>query len=96
MNREKRDKIPSMQVSFIDAICTQLYQVLGDQRPVQNLWAEPSLLDSVELWRSSRFSRFSPSLCPVADVGWHVGGLLPAPGGLPEEPAAVEASGRRV
>lgn len=27
MNREKRDKIPSMQVSFIDAICTQLYEV---------------------------------------------------------------------
>ncbi|KAG9345531.1 hypothetical protein JZ751_008675 [Albula glossodonta] len=26
MNREKRDKIPSMQVSFIDAICTQLYE----------------------------------------------------------------------
>lgn len=29
MNREKKDKIPSMQVSFIDAICTQLYQVPG-------------------------------------------------------------------
>lgn len=29
MNREKRDKIPSMQVSFIDAICTQLYEVKG-------------------------------------------------------------------
>ncbi|XP_063049981.1 cGMP-specific 3',5'-cyclic phosphodiesterase [Engraulis encrasicolus] len=29
MNREKRDKIPSMQVSFIDAICTQLYETLG-------------------------------------------------------------------
>ena len=28
MNREKRDKIPSMQVSFIDAICTQLYEVI--------------------------------------------------------------------
>ncbi|XP_051576922.1 cGMP-specific 3',5'-cyclic phosphodiesterase-like isoform X2 [Myxocyprinus asiaticus] len=28
MNREKRDKIPSMQVSFIDAICTQLYEAL--------------------------------------------------------------------
>lgn len=28
MNREKRDKIPSMQVSFIDTICTQLYQVI--------------------------------------------------------------------
>uniref|UniRef100_A0A8C2XTC8 Phosphodiesterase n=1 Tax=Cyclopterus lumpus TaxID=8103 RepID=A0A8C2XTC8_CYCLU len=28
MNREKRDKIPSMQVSFIDAICTQLYETL--------------------------------------------------------------------
>lgn len=27
MNREKQDKIPSMQVSFIDAICTQLYEV---------------------------------------------------------------------
>lgn len=27
MNREKRDQIPSMQVSFIDAICTQLYEV---------------------------------------------------------------------
>lgn len=26
MNREKRDKIPSMQVSFIDAICIQLYE----------------------------------------------------------------------
>lgn len=26
MNREKRDKIPSMQVSFIDAICVQLYE----------------------------------------------------------------------
>ncbi|CAL1590635.1 unnamed protein product [Knipowitschia caucasica] len=29
MNREKRDKIPSMQVSFIDAICTQLYETLS-------------------------------------------------------------------
>nr|XP_057934167.1 cGMP-specific 3',5'-cyclic phosphodiesterase isoform X2 [Doryrhamphus excisus] len=29
MNREKRDKIPSMQVSFIDAICTPLYQTLA-------------------------------------------------------------------
>ncbi|XP_062849191.1 cGMP-specific 3',5'-cyclic phosphodiesterase [Trichomycterus rosablanca] len=29
MNREKRDKIPSMQVSFIDAICTQLYESLA-------------------------------------------------------------------
>ncbi|KAL2078883.1 hypothetical protein ACEWY4_024627 [Coilia grayii] len=28
MNREKKDKIPSMQVSFIDAICTQLYETL--------------------------------------------------------------------
>lgn len=28
MNREKKDKIPSMQVSFIDAICTQLYEVI--------------------------------------------------------------------
>lgn len=28
MNREKSDKIPSMQVSFIDAICTQLYEVI--------------------------------------------------------------------
>uniref|UniRef100_A0A672M8C6 Phosphodiesterase n=1 Tax=Sinocyclocheilus grahami TaxID=75366 RepID=A0A672M8C6_SINGR len=28
MNREKQDKIPSMQVSFIDAICTQLYESL--------------------------------------------------------------------
>ncbi|XP_077057637.1 cGMP-specific 3',5'-cyclic phosphodiesterase isoform X2 [Siphateles boraxobius] len=29
MNREKQDKIPSMQVSFIDAICTQLYEALA-------------------------------------------------------------------
>ncbi|XP_031441005.1 cGMP-specific 3',5'-cyclic phosphodiesterase isoform X2 [Clupea harengus] len=29
MNREKRDKIPSMQVSFIDGICTQLYETLS-------------------------------------------------------------------
>uniref|UniRef100_A0A665U9A9 Phosphodiesterase n=1 Tax=Echeneis naucrates TaxID=173247 RepID=A0A665U9A9_ECHNA len=29
MNRDKRDKIPSMQVSFIDAICTQLYETLA-------------------------------------------------------------------
>uniref|UniRef100_A0A673FX86 Phosphodiesterase n=1 Tax=Sinocyclocheilus rhinocerous TaxID=307959 RepID=A0A673FX86_9TELE len=28
MNREKQDKIPSMQVSFIDAICAQLYEAL--------------------------------------------------------------------
>ncbi|XP_061817201.1 cGMP-specific 3',5'-cyclic phosphodiesterase isoform X1 [Nerophis lumbriciformis] len=28
MNREKRDKIPSMQVAFIDAICIQLYETL--------------------------------------------------------------------
>ncbi|XP_054457559.1 cGMP-specific 3',5'-cyclic phosphodiesterase isoform X2 [Anoplopoma fimbria] len=38
MNREKRDKIPSMQVSFIDAICTQLYKTLagmsGDCSPL--------------------------------------------------------------
>ncbi|KPP57898.1 hypothetical protein Z043_124329, partial [Scleropages formosus] len=27
MNREKRDKIPAMQVSFIDTICMQLYEV---------------------------------------------------------------------
>lgn len=33
MNREKRDQIPSMQVSFIDAICTQLYQVPANRRP---------------------------------------------------------------
>ncbi|XP_062372980.1 cGMP-specific 3',5'-cyclic phosphodiesterase isoform X2 [Sardina pilchardus] len=29
MNREKRDQIPSMQVSFIDGICTQLYETLS-------------------------------------------------------------------
>nr|XP_015201438.1 PREDICTED: cGMP-specific 3',5'-cyclic phosphodiesterase isoform X3 [Lepisosteus oculatus] len=29
MNREKRDKIPSMQVAFIDAICIQLYETLA-------------------------------------------------------------------
>ncbi|XP_066577007.1 cGMP-specific 3',5'-cyclic phosphodiesterase isoform X3 [Amia ocellicauda] len=29
MNREKRDKIPSMQVAFIDAICVQLYETLA-------------------------------------------------------------------
>ncbi|KAJ8262122.1 hypothetical protein GJAV_G00162480 [Gymnothorax javanicus] len=28
MNREKSNKIPSMQVSFIDAICTELYETL--------------------------------------------------------------------
>nr|XP_033794057.1 cGMP-specific 3',5'-cyclic phosphodiesterase isoform X4 [Geotrypetes seraphini] len=28
MNREKKDKIPSMQVGFIDAICLQLYEAL--------------------------------------------------------------------
>uniref|UniRef100_A0AAY4DCZ5 Phosphodiesterase n=1 Tax=Denticeps clupeoides TaxID=299321 RepID=A0AAY4DCZ5_9TELE len=28
MNREKRDKIPSMQVSFIDGICIELYETL--------------------------------------------------------------------
>lgn len=33
MNREKRDKIPSMQVSFIDAICTQLYEVIQPNEP---------------------------------------------------------------
>lgn len=27
MNREKKNKIPSMQVGFIDAICLQLYEV---------------------------------------------------------------------
>lgn len=27
MNREKKDKIPSMQVGFIDAICLELYEV---------------------------------------------------------------------
>lgn len=37
MNREKKDKIPSMQVSFIDAICTQLYQVLGGPASCPNL-----------------------------------------------------------
>ncbi|XP_069486777.1 cGMP-specific 3',5'-cyclic phosphodiesterase isoform X2 [Ambystoma mexicanum] len=30
MNREKRDKIPSMQVGFIDGICLQLYEVLTE------------------------------------------------------------------
>ncbi|XP_029110341.1 cGMP-specific 3',5'-cyclic phosphodiesterase isoform X1 [Scleropages formosus] len=29
MNREKRDKIPAMQVSFIDTICMQLYETLA-------------------------------------------------------------------
>ncbi|KAM9424109.1 cGMP-specific 3',5'-cyclic phosphodiesterase [Pholidichthys leucotaenia] len=29
MNREKKDQIPSMQVSFIDAICIQLYETLA-------------------------------------------------------------------
>ncbi|XP_033891801.3 cGMP-specific 3',5'-cyclic phosphodiesterase-like isoform X2 [Acipenser ruthenus] len=29
MNRDKRDKIPSMQVGFIDAICIQLYETLA-------------------------------------------------------------------
>lgn len=27
MNREKKNKIPSMQVGFIDAVCLQLYEV---------------------------------------------------------------------
>ncbi|XP_073495802.1 cGMP-specific 3',5'-cyclic phosphodiesterase isoform X2 [Phyllobates terribilis] len=30
MNREKKDKIPSMQVGFIDAICLELYQALAE------------------------------------------------------------------
>ncbi|XP_056421843.1 cGMP-specific 3',5'-cyclic phosphodiesterase isoform X2 [Hyla sarda] len=30
MNREKKDKIPSMQVGFIDAICLELYEALAE------------------------------------------------------------------
>ncbi|MFT7797415.1 cGMP-specific 3',5'-cyclic phosphodiesterase [Arapaima gigas] len=30
MNRDKRDQIPAMQVSFIDAICIQLYETLAE------------------------------------------------------------------
>lgn len=33
MNREKRNKIPSMQVGFIDAICLQLYEALTHVSP---------------------------------------------------------------
>lgn len=32
MNREKKNKIPSMQVGFIDAICLQLYEVFISKR----------------------------------------------------------------
>lgn len=49
MNREKKDKIPSMQVSFIDAICTQLYQVLGGtsipSKGFSGAMTEPSLVE---------------------------------------------------
>uniref|UniRef100_A0A8C5P6G5 Phosphodiesterase n=1 Tax=Leptobrachium leishanense TaxID=445787 RepID=A0A8C5P6G5_9ANUR len=30
MNREKKDKIPSMQVGFIDAVCLELYEALTE------------------------------------------------------------------
>ncbi|XP_036306281.2 cGMP-specific 3',5'-cyclic phosphodiesterase isoform X1 [Pipistrellus kuhlii] len=33
MNREKKNKIPSMQVGFIDAICLQLYEALACVSP---------------------------------------------------------------
>ncbi|XP_006108688.2 cGMP-specific 3',5'-cyclic phosphodiesterase-like [Myotis lucifugus] len=33
MNREKKNKIPSMQVGFIDAICLQLYEALARVSP---------------------------------------------------------------
>lgn len=80
MNREKKDKIPSMQVSFIDAICIQLYQVRGG-------WGGPASCPC------SSFPRSDQRLCPLADLGRPVGALLPAPGRLPEEPPAVAAFG---
>lgn len=81
MNREKKDKIPSMQVSFIDAICTQLYQVRGGEG------GGPASCPC------SRFPRSDQSLCPLADPGRTVGALFPAPGRLPQEPPAVAAFG---
>lgn len=80
MNREKRDKIPSMQVSFIDAICIQLYEVGG-----------PSAFWGVFHCRFSFVHAIA-----VADPGGPVGALLAAAGRLPEEPPALEAFGWRL
>lgn len=82
MNREKRDKIPSMQVSFIDAICIQLYEV-GDP-PV-----------TLCLSRSECSCHHFPyvDVLSVADLGWAVGALLPTAGRLSEKPPALEAFG---
>lgn len=37
MNREKKNKIPSMQVGFIDAICLQLYEVFTEKYQIAKL-----------------------------------------------------------
>lgn len=80
MNREKRDKIPSMQVSFIDAICVQLYEV--NRR-------SDTTAACVSLRHIYSDGCFSVSV--VADFGWNVGVLFPVAGRMPEEPTALEA-----
>lgn len=97
MNREKRDKIPSMQVSFIDAICTQLYEVI-----------QPTECDfSTFSWKKiANIKHFISEFCTfwinalrlnvfvtVPDTGWHVRVLQPTSGRMSEKPATVETFG---
>lgn len=44
MNREKKNKIPSMQVGFIDAVCLQLYEVRCLRK--NSKYLKPELLTS--------------------------------------------------
>ena len=39
MDRERKDELPSMQVSFIDAVCEPLYKTLSESFP----WIKPLL-----------------------------------------------------
>ncbi|XP_069834535.1 cGMP-specific 3',5'-cyclic phosphodiesterase isoform X3 [Dendropsophus ebraccatus] len=50
MNREKKDKIPSMQVGFIDAICLELYEALSEVSESCNPLLEGCLRNK-EMWK---------------------------------------------
>lgn len=86
MNREKRDKIPSMQVSFIDAICVQLYEVIWTQLFLSFPSSDPN---DFQTKATPAFS----VIVVFTDLGWLIRALLPSAGRVSEKPAALEASG---
>lgn len=73
LDRERKDELPQMQVSFIDLICLPLYKMLSDSFP----WIKPlynGTLDNRNHWQDLAekvemgYGRHFAALLPVAHL----------------------------